>query len=63
MRVDMHQNHKAGAAEARAKVSVAPQPSLSEHYKPVGIQAVTAATVCKAPAPKPKKPGPLPEDS
>ena len=63
MRVEMQHNHKAGASEARAKAPPAQRPSLSEHYKPVGIQAVTAATVCKAPPPKPKKPGPIPEDS
>lgn len=59
----MQQKQKAGAPETRAKAMPSPRPNLTEHYKPVGIQALAAATVCKAPPPLPKKPGPIPEDS
>lgn len=57
---DMQHNQK--TAEERAK-SPPPGPCLSEHYKPVGIQAVTAATVCKAAPPPPKRSTVVPEDS
>ena len=32
----------------------AAKPNLCDHYKPVGIQAISAATVCRAPKPAPK---------
>jgi len=58
---EMHQ--KQATAEARPKVPAPPQ-NLSALYKPVGIQAVTAATVCKAPQPKPRRRATVvPEDS
>jgi hypothetical protein len=39
------------------------RPKLADHYKPLGIQALNAATVCKPPAKKPAPRGPIPEDS
>ncbi|MGX1096882.1 hypothetical protein [Amorphus sp. MBR-141] len=32
----------------------AAKPNLCDHYKPVGIQAISAATVCRGPKPAPK---------
>jgi hypothetical protein len=39
------------AKTSQAAAQTAPRPDLGAHYKPVGISAVTAATLCrKAPA-------------
>ena len=44
---------------------VAQRPNLTAHYKPVGIQAVSAATVCRPPAKPvvPRRPDPDADDS
>jgi hypothetical protein len=35
------------------------RPDLKQHYKPVGIQAITAAALCKSPEAGDKPPKPL----
>jgi len=53
--------------EARASQPppAAQRPNLTAHYKPVGIQAVSAATVCRPPAKPvvPRRPDPDADDS
>lgn len=51
---------KQGDRQMTQTEKVAPRPNLADHYKPVGIQAVSAAAAAYNAGKKQNKPKPLP---